>query len=667
MTGQRQNTALRFLCEYLLQTVAFRRRDPRIIDSAPEISEIADLAVPGDGYWIDRLVETYGGDGGACDDRSFSRNSLSAPFRAAANGVRSIVLIDNLHAADDLDGGDAFFDDLREIFRRSAIPFVLAGRRRAIFARTPFATLPLEAFSFSEAAGFVEHLSKNSGVEINDQTRDLIAVQLGGNAGHITALFASAAAKGSELNSFDRVEQVFTDEIFGGRIGRFFDNVFYGIAADARVQSKILWLLTETISARGSRVPLSYWRRHAGLAGDDLARVLMALHTNEIINAGSGPVEVDTANTTLCDYIAARRRIEIDGETRGLAVGETLTENIKRAPKLMARYYRRTSAIGLRGLLGALDGRRVSTALVDYARFKSEFKGADDDDRILKSLKEDNLVVDLPQIIYTANTSAFYPKLNELCDSERSVIGLGFHHNAGSEETALIAVQIDSKLEAKQDVAEFWCDRLEMAAVNSDFVNYKLWLIAAEGFDADALAVLRERGVFASSRKQIELLAAMLDADISPVTPTGADDYEIVFPMGEDTEIIAAHTIDEIAKRHNFPAKTINQIKTALVEACINATEHSLSPDRRIHQKFSVETDKITITISNRGVRLADAQTSEKAADETRRGWGLKLMKGLMDEVNIEKADDGTRITMVKYLKHVAAASPSFSDKIPKS
>jgi anti-sigma regulatory factor (Ser/Thr protein kinase) len=40
--------------------------------------------------------------------------------------------------------------------------------------------------------------------------------------------------------------------------------------------------------------------------------------------------------------------------------------------------------------------------------------------------------------------------------------------------------------------------------------------------------------------------------------------------------------------------------------------------------------------------------------DEGRRGWGLKLMRRLMDEVSIEDVDDGTRIVMTKYLSAAA-------------
>jgi anti-sigma regulatory factor (Ser/Thr protein kinase) len=84
-----------------------------------------------------------------------------------------------------------------------------------------------------------------------------------------------------------------------------------------------------------------------------------------------------------------------------------------------------------------------------------------------------------------------------------------------------------------------------------------------------------------------------------------------------------------------------------------------LSPDRKIYQKFTVERDKIVITIANRGLRLADAKAREIEPHEGRRGWGLKLMKNLMDEVKIEQTDDGTRISMTKYLKKAEENLPA--------
>src|SRR5205807_6530307 len=100
-----RRAAVRFLSEFFLQTVAFRRRDANLIDVSPQIAELAELAAPADGYWIDRLVETYHGDNTFDEEQPFVRNCLSAPLRAAANGARSFVMLDGLEAAGQLNGG----------------------------------------------------------------------------------------------------------------------------------------------------------------------------------------------------------------------------------------------------------------------------------------------------------------------------------------------------------------------------------------------------------------------------------------------------------------------------------------------------------------------------------------------------------------------------------
>jgi serine/threonine-protein kinase RsbW len=141
-----------------------------------------------------------------------------------------------------------------------------------------------------------------------------------------------------------------------------------------------------------------------------------------------------------------------------------------------------------------------------------------------------------------------------------------------------------------------------------------------------------------------------------------ANEFLMVMPMGEDNELIAAGTVEHIARRLTFQPAAINQIKTAIVEACINASEHSYSPDRKIYQRFRVESDKLVITISSRGivptnVGSGKASTIRPENDEAeeRRGWGLKLIRTLMDEVEFERVDEGTSLRMTKYLRSRSA------------
>jgi serine/threonine-protein kinase RsbW len=145
------------------------------------------------------------------------------------------------------------------------------------------------------------------------------------------------------------------------------------------------------------------------------------------------------------------------------------------------------------------------------------------------------------------------------------------------------------------------------------------------------------------------------------VSPEEGDEFLMVLPMGEENELVAANTVEQIARRLNFRPEAINQIKTSVVEACINASEHSFSPDRKIYQRFRVESDRLVITISSRGIVPPNIGTQEGTnsgafesndASEERRGWGLKLIRTLMDEVEFERVDEGTSLRMTKYVRH---------------
>ena len=215
-------------------------------------------------------------------------------------------------------------------------------------------------------------------------------------------------------------------------------------------------------------------------------------------------------------------------------------------------------------------------------------------------------------------------------------------------------------MEVDPDLTDLWCERLERLAARSGFRRHQIWLLSNEGFTEEAGLRLAHRRAFGSNRRQVELLFERLGGEtkhsLGSMGPT--DEFLVVVPMGEDNELVAANTVEQIARRLDFRPEAINQIKTAIVEACINASEHSFSPDRKIYQRFRVESDRLVVTISSRGIVPSNISggannQNHEAADlgEERRGWGLKLIRSLMDEVEFERVDDGTRLRMTKYLR----------------
>ncbi len=645
-----RGTAQRFLHDLLTQTIAFRSNDPSIVGSAPSLDELSDLARSADDYWIDPLIRTARADDEGEDTRAFIRSLVSAPLRASAHGSKFFVMIDDVELSLTTPAGEMFLNELLDVYGRSGTGYIFAGARRFLYGKLAAETIKLGPLDFVTSCELCDSLGSRFDVSLNEQTRDLIAVQLGGYPSHMTSLFAAAAEKETGLDDFRSVETVYTDEIFGGRIGRHYDKLLERIVPES-ARSTVTRLLAEGLGSPAGTVSVDHWRKRLRLPEPAFQDALSLLNIFEFVSVNAGKVFSEVSDLVLSDHILGTTRLADPQLTRAFVVGEAMTGNLARAPRLMARLYRRNAALGLRVLLGDFEGQEVATAAIDYGKYKASLKGLSDSE-IERELAASSDSIALPQIVYTAHTSAFYSPIGELIEDERSTIALGFEEADYRDRAVWLAAEIDSKLEADAETTEFWCDRLEMVAVSCGFEEYKLWLIAPEGFSDQALEILRSRSAYGSSRKQAEMLRRILESgEAAEKKPAKADEYEIVIPMGQDTEMIAAHAVEDIAKRHNVPARTINQIKTALVEACINATEHSLSPDQRIFQKIAIDDQKVTITIANRGLRLIDRQPTEASPDEGRRGWGLRLLKELMDDVRIDQTDDGTRITMVKNLK----------------
>ncbi len=654
-----RQAAIRFLQSFVVQLTAFRRNDTRLSAVTPDVCELNELSLPSDIGWIAKLVDSCSRVSDLKDEASFVQHALSAPLRASSENTAVFPMIAGLEHAAGLDGDADIFELIKETFAAFDRPFLFEGKRRFISNAVKkgatrfgeFAHLEVRNLSLKDSASLCETLGRETDVRTNAQTRDLIGLQFEGSPVLIASIFHSAKQHGENLDSFKHVQKTYIRELFEGRVRGYFDSFFDTVSNDTEVQRKLIDLIYGAKEFSNEPAPAESWNENLGLPKVRFRNLLQSLNSYEFIDVSSNLIGENVSSVAFSDYVSMRFRLEIERAARPVAYGHALTNALKRAPEVMSDYYRRSSAIGLKELLSVFDCQEIPISLLYYNVFKDLHKGKPDE-QLCADVAEETERIMLPQIVFTVNSVSVYGQLSKFTEKERSAVALGFESGDYSEEaeTVWIAAEIDSKLEAAADVTEFWCDRLEMIALMRDYKSYRLWLIAPEGFSPEAIDILNRRNAIGSSRKQVELLIRQLDAEklLGTVKPDNA--FEMVVPMGEDTELIAAHAVEEIARRHSFGVKEINQIKTALVEACINATEHSKSSDRKIYQRFEIDGDKMLITISNRGLRFKGQETTEITPTAGRRGWGLKLMKSLMDEVRFEQVDDGTRILMTKQI-----------------
>jgi len=131
----------------------------------------------------------------------------------------------------------------------------------------------------------------------------------------------------------------------------------------------------------------------------------------------------------------------------------------------------------------------------------------------------------------------------------------------------------------------------------------------------------------------------------------------LALPMVPEMEIEASKTATAIAEFMRMSPDRIDEVRMAVVEACINALEHSRAADREVYVTFEVLGDKdpetLRITVRDTGVGfspedLAEPMIEDKLKSQRKRGWGLKIIRGLMDDVEIRSNPSGTTVVMSK-------------------
>ena len=132
---------------------------------------------------------------------------------------------------------------------------------------------------------------------------------------------------------------------------------------------------------------------------------------------------------------------------------------------------------------------------------------------------------------------------------------------------------------------------------------------------------------------------------------------ELVLPLIPDMEITAANAASDLGREIGMSENSIDEAAHAIVEACINAREHSCCADKRIYLRFvgdssDEEKAKLEVWITDHGQGFDPDQVRERrVASEKpkKRGWGLQIMEAHMDEVRISSSAGGTTVYMVKY------------------
>jgi serine/threonine-protein kinase RsbW len=128
----------------------------------------------------------------------------------------------------------------------------------------------------------------------------------------------------------------------------------------------------------------------------------------------------------------------------------------------------------------------------------------------------------------------------------------------------------------------------------------------------------------------------------------------LVLPHVARAELLASRAVEEAGQRIAFPRDTLAEVKLAVVEACLNALEYGAG-DVEVEVVAHPDDARawIEVAVVDHGPGfdpsgVARPVLEDKLRSKRKRGWGLELIRRLMDEVEITSEPGLTKIRMIR-------------------
>jgi len=140
---------------------------------------------------------------------------------------------------------------------------------------------------------------------------------------------------------------------------------------------------------------------------------------------------------------------------------------------------------------------------------------------------------------------------------------------------------------------------------------------------------------------------------------------ELTFPSILGYEKIAMATVAAFARRHGLTRERIDDLCTAVAEACLNAIEYGnrAKADVPVTLILSVDGQRLIVEVRDHALGPTKPQMGHPVVDLTQRpkgphgNMGLFLIHSLMDEVAITCRPHATQVEMALRLPQAMRAS----------
>ena len=128
-------------------------------------------------------------------------------------------------------------------------------------------------------------------------------------------------------------------------------------------------------------------------------------------------------------------------------------------------------------------------------------------------------------------------------------------------------------------------------------------------------------------------------------------------PVVPNVELVAAKAVETLGGALGMHQTRVEAASVAMVEACLNAMEHGGGPVTvRLRSEDHDAKPCMLIEVEDHGQGFNPKQAPQNSPSRvlgcaSKRGWGLTLIRELMDDVQIESTPGKTVVVMRKYVE----------------
>jgi serine/threonine-protein kinase RsbW len=133
---------------------------------------------------------------------------------------------------------------------------------------------------------------------------------------------------------------------------------------------------------------------------------------------------------------------------------------------------------------------------------------------------------------------------------------------------------------------------------------------------------------------------------------------DFTLPSLAGNDRVAADRVADTIRGLPLSEARLENVRTAVAEATLNAIEHGnhFDADKPVGIRVVVSESELCVTVSDSGAGGAEQPvapdlSAKLKGEQSPRGWGLFLIRNMVDECHDEVSDDGHRVHLRMRLR----------------